>query len=192
VTAVSRYQPFAADGHEVAWRTWDGEHREDATIRWENEGFTVVGQVTRERIQYVVRLGPLWNVRQFLLFRDLDEPDLWLANDGSGQWGEMNGAHRREFDGCVDIDLRCTPLTLGITVRRLRLGIGDSATVAAVHVDPDSLDAQPVRHHFERLGEHRWRVGRGDEAVVELDVDEFGLVLDYPAEFRRESSSARA
>jgi hypothetical protein len=189
---VSRYQPFATDGHGVAWRTWDGEHREDATILWENEGFTVVGQVTRERVQYVVRLGPLWNVRQFLLFRDLDEPDLWLANDGTGHWGEMNGAHRPEFEGCVDIDLACTPLTLGITIRRLRLDVGDSADVAAVRVDTDSLDAQPVRHHFQRLGDHRWRVDRGLGPVVEFDVDEFGLVLDYPAEFRRASSNARA
>lgn len=192
MAAVSSYQPFAADGHDVAWRTWEGEHHEEATIRWENEGFTVVGQVSRERVQYVVRLGPRWNVRQFLLFRDLDEPDLWLANDGTGHWGEMNGAHRDEFDGCADIDLRCTPLTLSITIRRLGLDIGDSASVAAVRVDTESLDAQPVRQHFERLGEHRWRIARGDEPAVELDVDEFGLVLDYPAEFRRESSSARA
>jgi hypothetical protein len=189
---VSRYQPFAADGHSVTWRTWDGEHHEHATIRWENEGFTVVGQVSRERIQYVVRLGPLWNVRQFLLFRDLDEPDLWLATDGSGHWGEMNGAHRDEFEGCADIDLLCTPLTLGITVRRVRLDIGDSASVGAVRVHPDTLDAQPVRQHFQRLGERRWLVDRGTGAPVEFSVDEFGLVLDYPAEFRRESSSALA
>jgi hypothetical protein len=192
VAAVSRYQPFTSDGHAVAWSTWDGAHREDATIRWENEGFTVVGQVSRERIQYVVRLGALWNVRQFLLFRDLDEPDLWLANDGTGHWGEMNGAHRDELEGCVDIDLLCTPLTLGITVRRLGLAVGQSAIATAVRIDPDTLQAHAVQHHFHRIGERRWRVDRGIGTPVEFDVDEFGLVLDYPAAFRRESSSALA
>ena len=44
-------------------------------------------------------------MRQFLLFRDLDEPDLWLATDGTGRWGEMNGAHRPELDGCYDVHL---------------------------------------------------------------------------------------
>ncbi|MEY4338235.1 MAG: hypothetical protein RLZ14_85, partial [Actinomycetota bacterium] len=103
------YEPIAnaleADGHVARWATWDHQHLDTTTIRWENEGFTVGGVVTRERIEYVLRLSATWQVRQFILFRDLDEPDLWLATDGSGRWGEMNGAHRTELDGCYDIHL---------------------------------------------------------------------------------------
>ena len=102
---------FPADGYTARWQTWDDEHIETLTLRWENEGWTASGEVGRERIHYVIRLSPTWQVRQFLLFRDLDEPDLWLATDGHARWGEMNGAHRPELDGCHDIDLACTPFT---------------------------------------------------------------------------------
>ena len=91
------------------------------TLRWENEGWTASGEVGRERIHYVIRLSPTWQVRQFLLFRDLDDPDLWLATDGHARWGEMNGAHRPELDGCHDIDLACTPFTNTLPIRRLPL-----------------------------------------------------------------------
>ena len=60
---------------------WEGDEVEVTEFRWENEGWTISGQVARERVQYVVRLSASWQVRQFLLFRDLEDPDLWLATD---------------------------------------------------------------------------------------------------------------
>jgi hypothetical protein len=72
---MSSWPALSADGHDVQWETWDGAHVEHLTLRWENEAWTACGDVGRERVQYVLRLAPTWRVRQFLLFRDLDEPD---------------------------------------------------------------------------------------------------------------------
>ena len=59
------------------------------------------------------------------LFRDLEQPDLWLATDGAGRWGEMNGAHRVELDGCFDLTMSTaatvTPFTATMPIRRLPL-----------------------------------------------------------------------
>ena len=167
-------------GHVAAWATWDGDGIETTTLRWENEGWTVSGEVgdaaDRERIQYVLRLSATWQVRQFLLFRDLDEPDLWLATDGGGRWGEMNGAHRTELDGCTDIDL----------------------AVHAVHphaADPPAAAARGRRRRAARRARRRRHAGgaadraalhpggvaplalraRGDRVAAEFDVDEYGL-----------------
>lgn len=178
--------PFSADGHQLDWVTWDGEHREHTTIVWENEGWTVVGDVGRERIQYVLRCNATWQVRQFLLFRDLDEPDLWLGTDGAGRWGEVNGAHRPELDGCVDLGLSCTPFMEMLPVRRLPLQVGDSATVDAVMVDAETLDARRAHRRYTRVGAQRWRIDDLDLAeTVELDVDVHGVVLDHPDRWRR-------
>lgn len=184
------YEPFPQahqpGGHTVRWTTWDGDGEETTSIRWENEGFTVAGLVSRERVEYVLRLSASWQVRQFLLFRDLDEPDLWLATDGHGRWGEMNGAHRTELDGCYDIDLACTPFTNTLPIRRLPLLVGHSAELPVVYVDPESLEVRPVVQRYTRLDTHRWRyesVASGYAA--DLEVDAHGLVLDYPGEFRR-------
>jgi hypothetical protein len=187
---MTSYAPLTAahepEGHVVRWATWDGEHVETTTIRWENEGFTVSGVVGRERVEYVVRLSASWQVRQFILFRDLEEPDLWLATDGSGRWGEMNGAHRTELDGCYDIDLACTPFTNTLPIRRLPLQEGDAAEVPVVHVDPETLEVRPVMQRYTRLTSHTWRYENLDSgSVAELEVDEHGLVRDYPDEFRR-------
>lgn len=180
------------EGHQVQWATWAGDGLETTTIRWENERYTVSGTVGdapgREHIQYVLRLNAAWQVRQFLLFRDLDEPDLWLATDGTGRWGEMNGAHRTELDGCYDVDLACTPFTKTLPIRRLPLLDGDTAELPVVMIDPDTLEVRSDLHRYTRLGAHCWLHARADDThVTEFEVDQFGLVVDYPELFRRVS-----
>jgi len=169
----------------VCWRTWDGEHVETATVRWENEAWTIGGIVGRERVQYAIRTSPTWRVRQFLLFRDLDEPDLWLATDGAGRWGEMNGAHRPELDGCYDVHLACTPLTTLLPIRRLQLHEGDAAEMPVVSIDTETLAVERVVHRYRRISERRWAVHRADGMADEFEVDEHGLAIDLPDRFRR-------
>jgi hypothetical protein len=184
VSSVTSYTALPASGHTVRWAAWEGDDLEVTDFRWENEGWTVSGQVSRERVQYVVRLSAVWHVRQFLLFRDLDDPDLWLATDGTARWGEMNGAHRVELDGCYDIDLACTPFTHSLPIRRLPLLVGDSADLPVVTVDVETLAVQVATHRYTRLDTHRWRFRHGDDST-EFEVDQHGLLLDLPGRFRR-------
>lgn len=177
---------FPSDGYTARWNTWDHEHLETLTLRWENEGWTATGDVGREAITYVLRLSATWHVRQFLLFRDLDEPDLWLGTDGTGRWGEMNGAHRHDLAGCTDIDLVVTPFTASVPIRRLSLAVGDHAEVTAALVDVDTLAVVAAPQRVDRLTTRRFRRTLLDTGeVVEFDVDEYGLVHDYPSEFHR-------
>jgi hypothetical protein len=192
VAAMAMYEPIPealeANGHTVRWTTWNHEHLDTTTIRWENEGFTVSGVVSSERIEYVLRLSATWQVRQFILFRDLDEPDLWLATDGSGRWGEMNGAHRTELDGCYDIHLECTPFSHSLPVRRLPLLPGHTAELPVVQVNPDTLEVTAVNHRYTRVSDHAWEhTVEGSHDAVEFTVDQHGLVLDYAGGFRRVS-----
>jgi hypothetical protein len=186
VSTSPAYSAFPADGHTARWRSWDGEGDETLTLAWENEGWTASGVVSREQVQYVLRLSPTWQVRQFILFRDLDEPDLWLATDGGGRWGEMNGAHRTELDGCYDIELTITPFTATLPIRRLPLHVGHTADITVVSIDVETLDVQPANRRYTRLASHRWACTDPDTSVTaEFDVDDHGLVLDHPAHFRR-------
>ena len=194
------YSPFSSDGHVARWTPWDadadlepdgaasgdGSVVEELTITWENEAWTASGVVGREQIHYILRISPTWQVRQFLLFRDMDDPDLWLGTDGHGRWGEMNGAHRPELDGCVDLDLACTPFTNTLPIRRLPLHVGDAADLTVAHVDVETLDVRPDHQRYTRLGEHHWRFEQLSSGwAQEFDVDEHGLVRDYPTLFRR-------
>jgi hypothetical protein len=177
---------FPSDGYTARWRSWDHDHLETLTLRWENEGWTATGEVGRETVTYVIRLSATWQIRQFLLFRDLDEPDLWLGADGTGRWGEMNGAHRHDLAGCSDIDMAVTPFTSSVLIRRLALEVGDSAEATTALVDVETLGVVPRALRFERLTARRFRrtvIDNGD--ITEFDVDEYGLVHDQPDEFRR-------
>jgi len=177
---------FPSDGYTARWRTWDHEHLETLTLRWENEGWTATGEVGREAVTYVLRLSATWQVRQVLLFRDLDEPDLWLGADGTGRWGEMNGDHRHDLAGCTDVDLTVTPFTNSVLIRRLTLDVGSSADVTAATIDVSTLGVVPVRQRYERLTARRFRRTNPDSGeITEFDVDEYGLVHDEPDTFRR-------
>lgn len=191
---MTAYAPLSAahepEGHVVHWS--DGQAADIAhdttVIRWENEGYTVTTQLSRERVEFVLRLSATWQVRQFILFRDLDEPDLWLATDGTGRWGEMNGAHRPELDGCYDVHVACAAFTASVPIRRLPLLEGDAAELPVVVVDPETLEVVAAQYRYTRLGSHRWRIETDVPASsIEVDVDEHGLVIDYPAGFRRAS-----
>lgn len=195
---MTAYAPLSAahepEGHVVRWAgppndddpSLDTAPLDITVIRWENEGYTVSSTLTRERVEYVVRLSATWQVRQFILFRDLEEPDLWLATDGSGRWGEMNGAHRTELDGCYDVHVKCSAFTPAVPIRRLPLLEGHAAELPIVLVDPETLEVRAAQYRYTRLGSHRWRIECDEpEQSDEVDVDEHGLVLDYPSGFRR-------
>jgi hypothetical protein len=177
-------------GLDASWtfvaQSGDPTDREELSIGYENEAWTVQGIVSGIDIHYVIRLTALWKVQQMLLFRDLEEPDLWLANDGKGRWGEVNGSERRELTRCEDIDVRCSAFTRTLAIRRLVLDVGESRLVRTVVIDPDSLAISQAQLTYTRLARRSWLVERDDDLPAHrFDTDEFGLPLDIPGTFTR-------
>lgn len=187
------YAHLPQSGFTAHWTGRSGELDtfEELSVSFENEAWTVDGRVMvpaadHGDVQYVMRFSATWHLQQMLLFRDMDEPDLWLANDGRGKWGEVNGSERRDLGGCVDIDVRCSPFTRTMAIRRLRANIGASVDVHSVVVDPETLDITRARLNYTRLDVRLWAVHRDDDLPVhEFTVDEYGLPLDIDGHFTR-------
>lgn len=186
--------PPTADSLLTArFAAWDGSTVEDVVVRADGDGLTAEGRVVRapegaHDVHWVLRLDEAWRVRQLLLFRDLDEPDLWIGHDGGGGWGEINGARRPELDGCALVDLACTPLTTTLAVKHLaELEVGATGVVPVVAVDPATLGVVAATQRWTRLGDRRWRLdddlapGGGREVVVDAD----DLAVDAVGRFRR-------
>jgi hypothetical protein len=176
------------DAIAARWASHDGQSEVTATLRFENGGWTANVEMSREKCSYVLRFGPNFELRQFLLFRDLEDPDLWLARDASGRWGEMNGARRPELRGCTDIELAGTPLSTVGPIRRLALEVGDGADVLAARVDVETLEVQPVMRRYERIADRRWRVAERYDHPGEFEevvVDEHGLAISHVDRFHR-------
>lgn len=177
---------FSSDGFESSWFTWDGSDTVSVSLQWENEAWTALSTLSAQSVQFVQRISPAWSTRQFMLFRDLDQPDLWLANDGRGRWGEVNGAHRPDLDGCVDVDVAGSPFPLTVPMRRLPLEIGHAAELPAARVDVQTLGVVPHLRRLTRLERRRWRLQIPDIALdVSFDVDDHAVALDVPHLFHR-------
>lgn len=177
-------------GLEASWSSIElpgkSADRESVNIDFENEAWTLQGIVSGVDIHYVIRLSALWKVQQMLLFRDLEEPDLWIANDGKGRWGEINGSQRRELGGCEDIDVRGSALTCALAIRRLHLDVGEHSIVDSVVVNPESLAITRARLMYTRRGPRTWSIERDDGFQShQIEVDDFGLPLDIPGHFSR-------
>ncbi len=176
------------DERVVSWRSEDGHTTEVLRLGYENGGWTADGLVTlpdgRVDVHYVVRTDDAWNVRQVLLFRDLDEPDLWLAHDGRGRWGEVNGASRDDLEGCTHLDLVFTPFGPTIAIRRHGLAVGGSVEHDVASLDHDTLQVVATSQRLSRLTTRRWRIEMSG-GTVEVDVDDDGFVIDHPTRFRR-------
>ena len=186
---VNTYLSLSASGHTASWFSLNSAQNSATSavsLRWENEGWTAEGTLGADNAQFVLRLSAGWVIQQCLLFRDLEDPDLWLGTDSHGRWGEMNGAHRTELDGCTDLDFMNTPFTNCIPIRRLPLLIGDSATLTVAVIDIETLGITKQTHQYTKLTQQSWRYFSAvSNSEVEVKVDEFGFVIDEPNNFKR-------
>jgi hypothetical protein len=137
-------------------------------------------------IRFTVRADGSWATRATSV--RVARRSIELRADGLGGWS-VEGTDRADLHGCTDVDLEFTPATNTLPIRRLGLEPGQSAEIEAAWVRVPSLDVERSVQRYERLGERRFRYSSGDFAAV-LDVDEHGLVLDYPPFWVRQQPDA--
>lgn len=94
--------------------------------------------------------------------------------------------------GCVDVDIGITPATNSLPIKRLKLKAQESRNIKAAYVPlPDQIDEvflpRPAEQRYTCLvpGQRYRYEGLFRAFTAELEIDEAGLVLDYPETFRR-------
>ncbi len=111
---------------------------------------------------------------------DADDRRVWL----------VDGVHRPELDGCLDVDIAATPVTNTFPIRRLAaLRPGTPRTAPVAWVEVPSLRVTRVDQTYRRLrpaaGHAAWEYSDPAHGAFRLTVDEHGLVLDYEGFARR-------
>lgn len=175
----------------VAWRRSDEiETDEWCTLAVRDTGLSLVGTVIGSesgrpvRVEYRVfadasAATSAVHVRQWIGF---EQQALTLTRDPKRGWTQ-DGKPVRALKPCLDVDLGCSPSTNTLPIRRLRLHIGQSATIHAAWVLFPGLTVQRADQTYTRLDEWTYRYASGT-FEAELTVDEDGLVMSY-AEWRR-------
>jgi uncharacterized protein len=156
-------------------------------------------QANPYRLEYQLRMDHTWQVRECVLrLVHLDgqpEQTLRLSSDGRGHWTDGAGTGCTSLDGCLDLDISCTPFTNTLPIRRLRLPPGESAELQVVYLAMPELSCRPVRQRYTciRRTASGWRYryeALDGQTTFDLLVDEQGLVVDYPGIWQRIESAS--
>jgi hypothetical protein len=198
---------------DVGWTAvqWPGlEHAivSADTDGWRADGRVIMAEERLVSIAYEVRCDAGFRVTRLTVSvtEAASETLLELAANGDGHW-QVSGQHRPDLDGCVDVDINCTPVTNTLPIRRLEWSAGQTHDLDIVYVSVPELSVRPVRQRYTLLArdepgdrsEGRERDERSDDEMrdqavfryesgsfrADLRVDSDGLVLDYPGIWQR-------
>ena len=131
----------------------------------------------RVEIAYTVDANPDWSTHH----ASVDIPALATSFDvrvGPGDRWFIDGHHRADLDGCIDIDFGWTPATNTLPIRRLRFTTGTPRTIRAVWLKWSELLFVPAEQTYTKRRDDRWTYESGDFAA-DLAVDEHGVMLTY-------------
>ncbi len=142
------------------------------------------------RIEYAIDCGPDWLTRTVEVDLERDGEINTLRLDAqAGVWRSDGGGEIEAVRGAIDADVSFSPSTNTLPIRRLDLAVGASADVVAAWVRVPGLEVERLEQRYTRIGGRRYRYeSRGGSFVREIDVDEEGLVEDYPGIWKRERS----
>ncbi len=181
----------------VRWRDWDGHGLEHCVCRQDDAGMILEGIVagTRHGLyggHYFVRTDADFRTREVRVVY-VDGPRLHVEADAEGRWHDVIGNRAiPDLEGCVDVDIGMTPATNTLPIKRLELQEQESRDIAAAYVPlPDQIDGNFLPRRAEQrytclTPNRRYRYeGLFRGFTADLEVDEAGLVIDYPDTFQR-------
>lgn len=134
-------------------------------------------------VHYVIDVSADWRVRRARL-SDLAGTEVSVSTDGAGRW-TVNGEHRPELAGCLDLDLEASVVTNTLPVHRLALGVGEQGESAAAYVRTSGLAVERLDQTYRRLPDvdGRLRFDYSSPRFGYRDTLQFGpdgLATDYP------------
>jgi len=189
---------------DVGWAAvqWPGlEHvivSADA-IAWRAHGRVIMAEERLVTVDYELRCDAAFRVTGLTISvtESAGGMRLALAADGDGHW-EANGHARPDLDGCIDLDINCTPLTNTLPIRRLDWPAGQAHDLDVAYVSVPDLSVSRARQRYtllardagEEPGQRVFRYESGSFRA-DLPVDDHGLVIDYPGFWARVGDPGR-
>ena len=172
------------------WQDVTGQRVEVARITTTFYGIdidsVVQDTVTGAACRYAISADAGWRFRRFDIHDDGQGRTFCLATDGRGGWYDGDGEAVAGLAAAAEIDFILTPLTNSFPLHRLALAPGQSADIVTAWVSFPGLAVKPDPQRYTCLGPRRYRFESLDsDFSAEIDLDEHGLVTDYPGLFRR-------
>lgn len=175
------------------WQWERGAGLERFELRRAEDGWLLRGTIVAgsgggsAEVRYEVTCDGGWRTRraEVAVRDDAGARAIEIVASGAGWWS--NGREVELVRGCVDIDLGWSPSTNTLPIRRLGLAVGSaSGPIVAAWVRFPELTLEPLAQEYRRLSERSYRyTSNGGAFAADLEVDDEGLVIDYPGAWRR-------
>ncbi len=171
----------------VLWRNDADQMYEYCALGDTGEGVRLAGAVVTAvdtkplRIVYEIACDSrgLTQAVKVDLVGGLGERRIQLVANGQRAW-RWNGAELPECQGCAEVDLRFSPSTNALPIRRLKLAIGEGQTFAVAWLRYPELDVIAFPQRYTRLDSQRYLFeSLLSDFRAELAVDEHGMVQRY-------------
>jgi hypothetical protein len=185
-----------SDENTIIWRRLDMPGHESVRVffaedSWYLEGTAVFLYEDKPcRLDYLIECDENWQTTAADITGWVGDEliDLEIDIDEDRRWF-VNGDESAEVEGCIDIDLNFSPVTNSLPVRRINIAVGQEAGVKAAWLRFPSFKFEPLEQVYTRLSENKYRYESGGGSFTsELDVNETGLVTNYPDHFVEERS----
>jgi len=168
----------------VLWQRDDAAGAEYGALWRDGSGWQLRGTIvsaveaTPLYVRYGILVDKSWHTGAVHIAVRAGAPERALHLAVRDRKWTANGRPAGELDGCTDIDLNISPSTPAIPIRRLRLAVGQTATVMTASVSFPALAYRPRQYRYSRVAEDRY-VLSDSELSAELIVDDQGLVVNY-------------
>jgi hypothetical protein len=179
----------------VLWRRLDAPGHDGCRLEELNDGWRLDGTAvflhegTPARLTYRVACDRAWRTRDGSVggWVGVQPVDFAVQHTSAGEW-TLNGVLVPHLDGCVDLDLGLTPATNLFQLRRVALGVGESADVRVAWLDVPAGTLTVLDQRYERRGESTyWYEAPRFDYAASLEVDAVGFVRSYPGLWEAES-----
>jgi hypothetical protein len=176
----------------LIWQRLDGPGAEYFGLWSEEGGWQLRGTVVTAleglpaRIRYGIICDSGWRTCAVHIALRAGGPEqaLHLTVDEEQRWF-AGKTEVTELQGCLDVDLEVTPSTNSLPVRRGGLRVGEQRSFRVAWVRFPTLTLQAVDQTYTRLEDRLYRYQSGPSFESELEVDELGLVVNYPGSWQR-------
>jgi len=177
----------------VRWQRLDRPGVERATLSPLKNTWHIDGRIETDfeggpaRIRYHIRCDEGWRTQgAWVTFKQgRTRRRLGLFVKQNEAW-ILDGKERTDLRGCVDLDLEVSPATNTLPIRRLDLTVGSGRDVRVGWVRFSQLAVERTEQRYTRVSLRRYRFENLDSGyAAELEVDDLGLVLNYPGFWAR-------
>ena len=180
----------------IMWKRLDMSGHEAAAItqqrnRWNLSGVALFVYDSQPcRLDYEIECDGNWGTRDVSVRGQVGAlpVSLVLSRSSDGSWC-ANDLPQPALHGCVDIDLGFSPSTNLLPIRRMRLAVGDHASMRAAWVRFPDFALEVLDQTYARVSESTYHYeSAGGAFSADLTIDPDGFVIDYPGLWRAETA----